>query len=68
MVATRYAIEDEPNPADVRALEDGLYRYNVEKTTRDDGRWLRRGSMNASATRSSAWSTRCPPVTSTTSS
>jgi GNAT superfamily N-acetyltransferase len=35
-----YVIEDKPNPADVRALEDGLYRYNVEQTGRDDGRWL----------------------------
>ena len=36
----RYVVEDEPNPADVRALENGLYRYNVEQTDRDDGRWL----------------------------
>lgn len=35
-----YVIEDEPNPLDVRALEDGLYRYNVEQTGRGDGRWL----------------------------
>jgi GNAT superfamily N-acetyltransferase len=36
----RYVIEDEPRHQDVRALEDGLYRYNVEQTGRDDGRWL----------------------------
>ena len=35
-----FVIEDEPSPTDVRALEDGLYRYNVEQTGRDDGRWL----------------------------
>jgi GNAT superfamily N-acetyltransferase len=35
-----FRIEDEPIPADVRALEDGLYRYNVEQTGRGDGRWL----------------------------
>lgn len=35
-----YIIEDEPDPLDVRALEDGLYRYNVQQTGRDDGRWL----------------------------
>ena len=35
-----YVVEDEPSTADVRALEDGLYRYNVEQTGRDDGRWL----------------------------
>jgi GNAT superfamily N-acetyltransferase len=35
-----HVIEDEPSTADVRALEDGLYRYNVEQTGRDDGRWL----------------------------
>ena len=35
-----YVVEDEPSPTDVRALEDGLYRYNVEQTGRDDGRWL----------------------------
>ena len=34
------AIEDEPRPQDVRALEDGLYSYNVQRTGRDDGRWL----------------------------
>ena len=39
-MATRYVIEDEPNAADVRALEDALYRYNVQQTGRDDGRWL----------------------------
>jgi GNAT superfamily N-acetyltransferase len=39
-MATRYVIEDEPDPADVRALEDGLYRENVRQTGRDDGRWL----------------------------
>ena len=37
---SHYVVEDEPRPADVRALEDGLYRYNVEQTGRDDGRWL----------------------------
>jgi GNAT superfamily N-acetyltransferase len=35
-----YVIEDEPRPQDVRVLEDGLYRYNVQQTARDDGRWL----------------------------
>ena len=35
-----YVVEDEPSHSDVRALEDGLYRYNVEQTGRDDGRWL----------------------------
>lgn len=35
-----YVIEDEPSPSDVRALEDGLYRYNVEQTGHGDGRWL----------------------------
>jgi GNAT superfamily N-acetyltransferase len=35
-----HVIDDEPSTADVRALEDGLYRYNVEQTLRDDGRWL----------------------------
>jgi GNAT superfamily N-acetyltransferase len=35
-----YVIEDEPSPQDVRALEDGLYRYNVQQTGRNDGRWL----------------------------
>jgi GNAT superfamily N-acetyltransferase len=34
------AIEDEPRPQDVRALEDGLYSDNVQRTGRDDGRWL----------------------------
>ena len=36
----RYVIEDEPRPADVRALEDGIYEYNVEQTGRADGRWI----------------------------
>jgi len=35
-----YVIETEPSASDVRALEDGLYRYNVEQTGRDDGQWL----------------------------
>jgi GNAT superfamily N-acetyltransferase len=35
-----YIIEDDPSHEDVRALEDGLYRYNVEQTGRSDGRWL----------------------------
>jgi GNAT superfamily N-acetyltransferase len=35
-----YVIEEEPSPQDVRALEDGLYRYNVQQTGRGDGRWL----------------------------
>ena len=35
-----YVIEDDPSHHDVRALEDGLYRYNVEETGRADGRWL----------------------------
>jgi GNAT superfamily N-acetyltransferase len=39
-MASRYVIEDEPDAADVRALEDGLYRENVRQTGRDDGRWL----------------------------
>ena len=40
MVTPRLSIEDEPGPTDVRVLEDGLYRYNVQQTGRDDGRWL----------------------------
>jgi GNAT superfamily N-acetyltransferase len=39
-MADDYVIEDEPNPSDVRALEDRLYRYNVQQTGRGDGRWL----------------------------
>jgi GNAT superfamily N-acetyltransferase len=39
-VSQPYVIEEEPSAADVRALENGLYRYNVEQTGRDDGRWL----------------------------
>jgi len=39
-MAPDYVIEDEPSPHDVRALEDGLYRYNVQQTGRADGRWL----------------------------
>ena len=39
-MAHDYLVEDEPNPSDVRVLEDGLYRYNVEQTGRGDGRWL----------------------------
>jgi GNAT superfamily N-acetyltransferase len=39
-MAQDYVIEDEPSPQDVRALEDGLYRYNVQQTARGDGRWL----------------------------
>jgi GNAT superfamily N-acetyltransferase len=35
-----YVVEDDPHPLDVRALEDGLYRYNVQQTGRGDGRWL----------------------------
>ena len=33
-------IEDDPSAGSVRALEDGLYRYNVQQTGRDDGQWL----------------------------
>jgi GNAT superfamily N-acetyltransferase len=33
-------VEDQPDPGDVRALEDGLYAFNVQQTGRDDGRWL----------------------------
>ena len=33
-------VEDQPNPSDVRTLEDGLYRFNVEQTGHHDGRWL----------------------------
>ena len=40
MSTQRQSIEDEPSAADIRALEDGLYRYNVQQTGRDDGRWL----------------------------
>jgi ribosomal protein S18 acetylase RimI-like enzyme len=40
MSTQRLTIEDEPSPADVRVLEDGLYRYNVQQTGRDDGQWL----------------------------
>ena len=36
----RFVIEEEPSSTDVRVLEDGLYRYNVEQTGRDDGQWL----------------------------
>jgi GNAT superfamily N-acetyltransferase len=39
-MAQPYVIEDEPSPHDVRVLEDGLYRYNVQQTGRGDGRWL----------------------------
>jgi GNAT superfamily N-acetyltransferase len=35
-----YVIEDESSHQDVRALEDGLYHYNVEQTGHGDGRWL----------------------------
>ena len=35
-----YVIEDEPSAQDVRILEDGLYRYNVQQTGHGDGRWL----------------------------
>ena len=35
-----YVIEETPRRQDVHALEDGLYRYNVEQTGRDDGRRL----------------------------
>jgi GNAT superfamily N-acetyltransferase len=35
-----YVIEDEPSHQDVRALEDGLYGYNVKETGHADGRWL----------------------------
>jgi GNAT superfamily N-acetyltransferase len=33
-------IEVEPEPKDIRFLEDGLYDYNVEQTGSDDGKWL----------------------------
>jgi GNAT superfamily N-acetyltransferase len=36
----RLTIEDDPRHADVRALEEGLYQYNVQQTGRNDGRWL----------------------------
>ena len=35
-----HVIEDQPRHKDVRALEDGLYRYNVDQTGHSDGRWL----------------------------
>jgi ribosomal protein S18 acetylase RimI-like enzyme len=40
MSTQRLTIEDDPSPADVRVLEDALYRHNVQQTGRDDGRWL----------------------------
>jgi GNAT superfamily N-acetyltransferase len=33
-------VNDHPDPAHVRVLEDELYTYNVQRTGRDDGRWL----------------------------
>lgn len=33
-------IEVDPATKDIRALDDRLYEYNVEKTGSDDGRWL----------------------------
>ena len=45
-----YVIEDDPRPQDVRVLEDGLYRYNVHQTARDDGRWLAIFVRDASGT------------------
>jgi GNAT superfamily N-acetyltransferase len=35
-----FVIENDPSHQDVRALEDGLYRENVEQTGRADGQWL----------------------------
>jgi GNAT superfamily N-acetyltransferase len=42
MASGRYdlRVEDQPDPRDVRALEDGLYAFNVQQTGRDDGRGL----------------------------
>ena len=40
MPAYALRVEDAPDPADVRVLEEGLYAYNVQQTGRDDGRWL----------------------------
>jgi hypothetical protein len=45
-MAQPYVIEDEPSPHDVRVLEDGLYRYNVQQT----GRGTDAGSRSSSAT------------------
>lgn len=40
MATYRMKLETEPEHADVRVLLEGLYRYNVEQTGRDDGQWL----------------------------
>jgi hypothetical protein len=40
MTTYRLRIETEPANADVKFLLDSLYRYNVERTGRDDGQWL----------------------------
>lgn len=40
MAAYELIVEDQPSPAHVHVLENGLYAYNVERTGRDDGRWL----------------------------
>jgi GNAT superfamily N-acetyltransferase len=40
MTTYRLRIETEPANADVKFLLDSLYRYNVERTGRDDGQLL----------------------------
>ena len=41
----RLMLDDAPRPADIAALDDGLYAFNVGRTGYDDGRelavWLR---------------------------
>lgn len=33
-------VSDNPNPADVQALDDAIYAFNVARTAFSDGRWL----------------------------
>ncbi len=40
MTPYRLTLSENPGAADVIFLQDRLYEYNVEKTGRDDGRWL----------------------------
>lgn len=40
MTTHRLQLETEPANADVKFLLDRLYRYNVERTGRDDGQLL----------------------------
>ncbi len=40
MQPAHLAVEKDPDPADVRFLEERLYAYNVEQTGVDDGQWL----------------------------